>query len=311
MKMKQMQANKTVAVLLATFNGLRWLPAQVNSILEQTGVNIQLIISDDLSTDGTWEWLQDLAIKDNRVILLPRKGKFGTAGLNFFRLLLDADLSDAEFIAYADQDDIWELDKLSQHVNLAIAGGYDGVSSNVTAFWPDGSSSEITKSQPQRDLDYLFESAGPGCTFLMTPWLVKELVRLLNDSSLQAKDIVLHDWFAYAVCRASGRKWFIDSASTVRYRQHSANVLGANKGLKAIIARLRKLSGGWYRSEVLKILNVCIVISDQPHFSHLRRVLTDTRRMRSRVALLSYIPMARRKFFDRITLALAIVLGVF
>ncbi|MBT9174197.1 MAG: UDP-Glc:alpha-D-GlcNAc-diphosphoundecaprenol beta-1,3-glucosyltransferase WfgD [Syntrophomonadaceae bacterium] len=302
---------KTVAVLLATYNGLQWLPAQVDSILNQGDVNILLFISDDMSTDGTWAWLQDLAIKNSRVILLPRKDKLGRAGLNFFRLLLDADLSDADFIAYSDQDDIWELDKLSRHVNLAIAGGYDGVSSNVTAFWPDTSKAKIIKSQPQRSLDYLFESAGPGCTFLMTPWLAKELVRLLNDFSLQAKDIALHDWFTYAVCRASGRQWFIDSASTVRYRQHSANELGANKGLQAIVSRLRKISNGWYRSEVLKILNVCIAISNQTHFFLLRRALTDTRRIRSRVALLSYIPMARRKFFDRITLALAIVLGVF
>jgi len=67
----------------------------------------------------------------------------------------------------------------------------------------------IHKSQPQREFDYLFESAGPGSTFLMTPWLFNTLKCLLNDASSIAHEVDLHDWLTYAVCRASVRKWLI------------------------------------------------------------------------------------------------------
>lgn len=306
----QVQSNRTVAVLLATFNGLRWLPEQVNSILEQTEVNILLFISDDLSTDGTWEWIQELAAQDNRVRLLPQTRKFGRAGANFYRLLLDADLDQCDFIAFSDQDDIWELDKLNRHIDIANRGKFDGVSSNVTVFWSDGSSAKIVKSQAHRELDYLFESAGPGCTFLMTPWLVGELRRLLVDPTSCASEVAQHDWLAYAVCRAAGRAWHIDDAPTVRYRQHSANELGANHGFGAKLSRLKKLWGGWYRAEVFKIVKVCMIVSRDSDFVRLSRLLSHAGLIQ-RIRLLQYVNKARRRFIDRVALSAAIMLFLF
>lgn len=301
----------TVAVLLATFNGLRWLPAQVNSILGQAEVNVRLFISDDLSTDGTWKWLQELAAQDNRVTLLPQARKFGSAAANFYRLILDADITQCDFIAFSDQDDVWELDKLSRQIRIVSQGGFDGISSNVTAFWPSEASANIIKSQAQRELDYLFGSAGPGCTYLMTPWLVGELRKLLVDSTSCASDVAFHDWLAYAVCRAAGRLWHIDDAPTVRYRQHEANEFGANHGLRAKVARLKMLKDGWYRSEVLKILNVCMIVKPcDPEFTALLRLLRGEGVIK-RFQLLLYVNRARRRPIDRIALAAAILLFLF
>ena len=300
----------TVAVLLATFNGLRWLPAQVNSILEQTEVDVLLFISDDLSTDGTWDWLQELATQDSRITLLPQTRKFGSASANFYRLILDADTTQCDFIAFSDQDDIWELDKLSRHIRIASQGGFDGVSSNVVAFWPNGAAVNIVKSQAQRELDYLFGSAGPGCTYLMSLWLVGELRKLLTDPTSCASNVALHDWLVYAVCRAAGRDWYIDDVPTVRYRQHDANEFGANHGLRAKVARLKMLKDGWYRSEVLKILNVCLIIKPcDPEFVALLRVLQA--KGIGRMTLLLYVNRARRRMIDRVALALTIVLFLF
>lgn len=301
----------TVAVLLATFNGLRWLPEQVNSILGQSGVNVRLFISDDLSTDGTFSWLQDLASQDSRVTLLPQAGKFGSAAANFYRLILDTDYSRCDFIAFSDQDDIWEIDKLSRHARIASTGGFDGVSSNITAFWTSGKSMIIIKSYAQRELDYLFESAGPGCTYLMTPWLLNKLRIALRDPASGATHVALHDWLAYAVCRAAGRKWHIDNTSTLQYRQHDSNEFGANHGLRAKLSRIGRLKGGWYRAEVIKVLNVCMTINPSfPLYADLSDSLCANG-IAARMRLLRIVNQARRKVTDRLALSAAILFSLF
>jgi len=296
-----------IAVLLATYNGLRWLPEQLDSILSQRFVNVTVWVSDDMSADGTWSWLQEFSQKDRRVILLPQVGKFGRAGANFFRLVKEADVSGIDYIAFADQDDIWEQDKLCRQARIISDGGYEGVSSNVTAFWSDGRSATIIKSQRQRRFDYIFEAAGPGCTYLMTPWLIGQMRKTLSDSSSCASDVMLHDWLAYAVCRASGRSWHIDNVPTVLYRQHDANELGANSGLSAKLSRYKRLKNGWYRSEVLKVLNVCTKLNSQnQELGELQRTLNSDGWV-SKIKLLKYLGQTRRKFVDRIALGVTII----
>jgi rhamnosyltransferase len=287
---------KTVIVLLATFNGIRWLSDQVESILAQQEVNVRLVISDDFSTDQSWEWLQALALRKSQVVLLPRTKKFGGAAKNFYHLLQNVKITDADFFAYADQDDIWETDKLIRQIKLLASEKYAAVSSDVIAFWPNGKTTKIIKSQPQRQLDFLFESAGPGCTFLMTPWLVGELQRLLNVPELNVQDIALHDWFTYAVCRASNKSWLIDHYPTVQYRQHAHNELGANKGIKAVKYRVKRVCAGWYYEEVLKIAQVCEYLSRQEYLQVFCRALKD------KSWLGKYVTQCRRRVRDRLIL---------
>jgi len=305
-----LKSNPKIAVLLATYNGDKWLASQLDSILRQLNVSVTLFVSDDSSQDSTFSYLKKCAEKDLRVKILPRAQRARSAGKNFFRLLLDTELADCDYVALADQDDIWRPDKLIRHVELMRKNEVDGMSSNVTAFWPDGKTKLIDKSQPQRELDFLFESAGPGCTFLMTPWLVNEVKKQLTDSSSVANQVALHDWLVYAICRASGKKWLIDSESSIEYRQHDKNVVGANSGLKAKLERFKQISNGWYRQEVLKILDVSCQLSDDHQLHALKKVLQNPS-FKSRISLLSYVHKARRRFYDRLFLGLMIILGLF
>jgi rhamnosyltransferase len=299
----------TVAVLLATFNGLRWLPEQVESLLAQTDVELRLFVSDDQSTDGTWAWLQQRAAQDSRITLLPHTQAFGRAAANFYRLILEADFADCDFIAFADQDDIWALNKLSRHVQIAQQGQFDGVSSGVTAFWADGRTANIVKSQAQRRWDYLFESAGPGCTYLMTMRLIGAVRCVLNDPAAAAQTVDLHDWLSYAVCRASGWRWHIDATPSVRYRQHERNEFGANHGWRAKWARLKKLRGGWHWAEVAKLLTVCLSL--KPNDATLLNLQQALRAKRgwARLGLLRYVGQARRKPLHRAALAMSLLWG--
>ena len=299
-----------VLVLMASYNGLQYIDAQIKSITEQLDCEITLLISVDKSEDNTFYHLQDFKKNDAFIELLAYGTKYGSAAANFYRLIKEAKLEGYDYIAFADQDDIWESDKLSRHIQLAKLNDAAGVSSNVVAFWSDGKKKFINKAQPQRGLDFLFESAGPGCTFLMTPWLLEKVRdQLLNEKS-PAKEVALHDWLVYAVCRAHGHKWIIDSNPSVNYRQHKNNVIGANAGWKAKWTRLQKLRQGWYRNEVIKIVQICNGISPSIETEKLGYLLA-TKNIFSQLKLLAYVKKARRSLLERCLLALLIAVGIF
>ena len=131
----------------------------------------------------------------------------------------------------------------------------------------------LDKSQPQRDFDFLFESAGPGCTYLMTPRLIGKLQEQLQENDSPANEVAFHDWLVYAVCRAYGFKWIIASEPSIKYRQHQANTYGANVGLNAKWSRLQQLKTSWYRDEIIKISKVCYKISADPSIASLSTYL--------------------------------------
>ena len=296
-----------VIVLMATYNGSPWLKQQIDSILNQQGVNVQLVVSDDNSTDNTVDYLNAFTNTHTNIMVLPAMPRFGSAGKNFYRLLLNADINGFDYIAFADQDDIWNSDKLINHIKLSRQYNADGLSSNVTAFWPDATKKLIVKSQPQKKYDFLFESAGPGCTFLMTPWLVNQVRAQLNDSNSLARDVAFHDWLVYAICRTQGHAWVIDTEPSLEYRQHQTNTLGANSGLNAKWVRLVSLKQGWYRTEVGKICQVVSLLSNDKNIMQIA-LLVKSRTLSSRFKLLWYLPELRRSFFDRLALGLTIFL---
>ncbi|MGF0236884.1 glycosyltransferase [Rhodococcus sp. IEGM1300] len=239
-----------VAVLLAAFNGMRWIEEQLTSILGQTAVDVDIHISIDPSTDGTEAWCAAFADRHDTVSVLPAAGKFGGASRNFFRLIRDVDFESYDFIAFADQDDVWNDDKLQRAVHVIRARHVDGYSSNVTAFWSDGRTHLLDKAQPQVEWDFLFEAAGPGCTYVMGRHLVDSLKKSMLENWHALQDVSLHDWYCYAYARSHDYRWFIDPEPSMKYRQHERNQVGANKGLSPLIARYKTIHDGWWFNQV-------------------------------------------------------------
>jgi len=235
----------TIAVLLAAFNGTPWLKEQVDSILDQENVDLTLFISVDQSSDDTEAIVDQLAATDARIKVLPHGKHFGSAGANFFRLFRELDFSPYDFVALSDQDDIWNLNKLSTAITALKVNDAQGYSSNITAFWPDGQKYFIDKSQAQVKWDYLFEAAGPGCTYVVTRALAIEFASFLKTQSEAVSQVQLHDWLLYAFSRAKGYPWYIDNKSSLLYRQHANNQFGANVGFSAFLMRAKKVLNGW------------------------------------------------------------------
>jgi rhamnosyltransferase len=300
-----------VTVLLATYNGARWLDEQLDTILDQEGVAVRVVALDDGSSDETPAILAARAHADSRVTVLESRGNAGGAAPNFYRLIRAIDIPAAGLIAFADQDDHWLPGKLAKHAAL-VAAGADGVSSDVTAFSETGPDTLIKKSYPQREFDYLLESPGPGCTFLMSNRLVSLARELLDDDSSEASSADFHDWLLYALCRAKGWTWIIDDEPSLRYRQHGNNAMGANVGAASAKRRLALMGSKWHRGEATLLARIALrVASDErrPGLAKIQDLLVTTG-PRSRATLARTAGQLRRRPRDRAIIAVLVAFGI-
>jgi len=243
-----------IAVLLTVYNGMAWIESQIESILLQSEVNIDLYISVDLSTDGSYEWCVDLSKKKNNIKILPYGDKFGGAALNFFRLIRDVDFRDYDFISLADHDDEWLPNKLIHAVKTIKNKNVCGLSSDVSAFFNDSHDAVIKKSYPQKKFDYYFESAGPGCTYVIKTKSMLKFKEFITLNYREVSNITFHDWLIYAYFRENSMSWYIDNKSLIRYRNHEFNTIGANLGIKAYLKRYSMIKSGWYKEQVESII---------------------------------------------------------
>lgn len=286
-------SNPKIAVLLAAYQGEKWIEEQIGTILNQEGVELSLIVSVDLSRDTTLDIVTQIAARDPRVQILDYGDRYGSAGANFFRLMQDVDLSRFDFVSFADQDDIWHLDKLTRAVTLIRDRSVDAYSSNVTAFWGDGRTKLVHKSGPQTLYDHYFEAAGPGCTYVFTQKLAADLQSFLNNSPDIAGTFPLHDWLFYCFARSHGYTWFIDDRPGLAYRQHAENVMGVNRGIRSYIRRLQMLKQGWYRNQVSLLFQ---------YFPH-----ADVPVQGRRMFLLRNFTQLRRRWHDKFVLFAMII----
>lgn len=295
------EMSPSVLILLATYNGAQWLDEQLQSFADQRDVTVRVVVSDDQSTDETLEILKAWSARLD-IIVLPDAGRrFGNANRNFMRLVRDTPLGGTDYVCFSDQDDIWSPDKLERATRCLQAEQADAYSSDVLAFWEDGRERVVTKSQPQRPLDHLFESAGPGCTFVFPRSSFDELRQWASANADALDEVRVHDWAIYAFGRQSGWRWVIDSVSGLAYRQHSSNEIGANVGLKSALKRFGYLLGGRYREDIIRTAKV--VGHQSPDLDRLL-----TLRLIDRLALAARARMFRRKTSDAAVLAFVFLL---
>ena len=308
-----------VHVAMATYNGQPWIGRQVATVLDQDGVEVRLVISDDGSTDGTQDWADKLADQDTRVTVLPsRQGQPGVAA-NFLYALAHLDVQPGEYAAFSDQDDLWQPRKLVEQIQFMNEAGAHAVSSNVMAFTveSDGEVKRtlIRKDQPQVEWDFLFEAPGAGSTYVFGYEAWRTLVDYLDVWG--AEGVAVHDWFVYAVLRGAGMSWVIDPRPHVAYRQHERNVAGAHKGLQATVNRWQLLRSGHYRRQFLLMTEVANRAAHAAGrddrflrgLAEWKEWLSDTS-WRGRVAVLCHARGMRRRPIEQVKLAVSGLLRV-
>ena len=241
-----------ILVILASYNGVKYLEEQINSILTQEDVNITLFVFDDGSIDGTIELLISKLSVNNNIKIIQNSISTASAANNFFQAIntIEDYIIDAhDYIAFADQDDIWLPNKLKAAGKLLLAEKSDLYMSNLI-LWEEkiNKKSIINKSYPQKKFDYLFEGGSAGCTYVFTSFFGKELkIRLKTVNYIEWK-FFSHDWFVYFFARLENYKVVMDENAYILYRVHDNNVHGQLNTFStyAIRERLRYIMEGWY-----------------------------------------------------------------
>jgi glycosyltransferase involved in cell wall biosynthesis len=238
-----------VAVLMCTMQGQHFLAEQLNSIATQTHPSWAIWASDDGSDDHTHAILEYYQSHwgDDRISIHAGPAEGSTA--NFLSLTCRADI-DADYFAYADQDDVWESDKLERAVEWLKT-----VPADVPALY--GSRTLLVDARNQhigysplfeRTPDFrnaLVQSIAGGNTMVFNR-AARELLRRAGENV----EAVTHDWWAYMLVTGCGGLVHYDPYPTVRYRQHDANLFGANTSVPAQLKRARLLLQGRFRGWV-------------------------------------------------------------
>src|SRR2546428_7089887 len=99
-----------ISVALCSYNGSKFIEEQIQSILKQSYSNLEVVICDDGSTDGTWETLCRLSTTDDRIKIYANEINLGY-NKNFDKAF---SLCAGEYIAISDQDDVWMTHKLER-----------------------------------------------------------------------------------------------------------------------------------------------------------------------------------------------------
>ena len=291
-----------VSVLLAAYNGEKFIEQQIQSILKQTHKPYKIFINIDRSSDNTVKIIQRYSKIFNEIQVLNTHKKFGSSAANFINLLMNGDFKDSDFVALSDQDDIWNQDKVERAINKLVQG-YDGYSSNVEAFWDDGKKRVLVKNQPQQNFDYLFESPGPGCTFVLSKKLAIALREFLKINKTEINQMKhYHDWLFYAYARTNHFKWFIDGNVTMQYRQHALNDFGAHIGFSGFLGRVKKVLIGEGFDQVLLLVKM-LKLENDPFVNQWYPL--------SRIGFLRlalYAPQCRRRFREKIYFFFACIL---
>ena len=293
---------KNILILLAAFNGELYIKKQLASIFNQTFKPSKILINIDRSRDKTLSIVQEYANKNSEIQTLNTNKRFGSAAANFIHLLSSEELLNFDYIALADQDDLWSEDKLEKAIQK-LEQGFDGYSSNVEAFWADGKRKILVKNQPQQNFDHLFESAGPGCTFVITKKLATNIQTFLKNNQDEISQMKqYHDWLIYAFARTNHYKWFIDSYAGMQYRQHKLNDFGAHVGFSGFFVRFKRVLKGEGFDQVLRLIKILKLENDP----FVLKWYPLSRLGFLRLAL--HAPQCRRRFREKIYLFFACIL---
>jgi glycosyltransferase involved in cell wall biosynthesis len=251
----------TVAVLLCTLNGTRFLPDQLGSIEQQDFADWRLFASDDGSEDNTCAILLDFQKKHGAGKVVIRKGPRRGFVANFLSLACDPDVK-CTYYAFSDQDDVWEPGKLSRALNClkTMSANIPSVYCSRTRLINDEGRaiglSPLFKKTPSF-CNALVQNIAGGNTMVFNEKAHDLLIECGPDVTVPA-----HDWWLYLSTSAIGGQVFYDCFPTVRYRVHRLNLIGSNRTLYSRVQRIQMLWND--RFKMWTDLNIKALVRIQP-----------------------------------------------
>lgn len=275
-----MNSKYIIDILLPTYNGEKYLVAQIDSILNQSISDFRLLIRDDGSDDNTINIVKKYVNSDDRVIFV--ESPEGNIGLvkSIEKLLSH---SNSELIFFSDQDDVWINNKVALFLDK-----YNKVKNNNTAILVH-SDCYVTdeqlnvkhvfigkKGKFQRIEDSLFNFFVQGSCSMINSKLKTVLVEFPND-------VYVHDRYFHILSELFGERFFIETP-TMYYRQHNNNLIGAGNIFSKISNNLKLRK--FYLPEEKKLMDS--LLEKYPNNKHLilYKELTSTSTRSKKLSLL-------------------------
>ncbi|MHC4583721.1 MAG: glycosyltransferase family 2 protein [Planctomycetota bacterium] len=201
-----------ISVCIATYNGQRYIAAQLESILKQLSVNDEVIISDDSSTDNTIDVIK--TFNDKR-IKLYENNRFHNPALNFENALKE---TSGDIIFLSDQDDIWLDNKVK--VMAKLLHSYDLVVSDCILIDEDetvlnNSYFKLRRSGPGF-IHNIYKNSYLGCCIAFKRHILEKALPF-------PKAIPMHDMWLGMIVELFGKPYFCRE-QLVKYRRHSSNL---------------------------------------------------------------------------------------
>lgn len=233
-----------ITVLMAAYNGQDYIKEQIESILNQSYTDWELVIQDDFSTDDTLSIAKEYAIKyPEKIKVFRSEINSGSAKNNFFSMLKYAK---SDYVMFSDDDDIWLRDKMRLAINhmkeLEVKNGKDKpllVHSDVAVADKDLNvlcdsiyTYQNMRSARNKLNNLLVQNIVVGNTMMVNNTLLDSLKSIPQNA-------LMHDWWFALIACAFGEIGFVDKA-TVLYRQHEQNDVGAKETNKLSVNIKRK-----------------------------------------------------------------------
>lgn len=221
-----------IYIMMATYNGERYIREQIDSILLQNYSEWRLWINDDGSTDGTLTILQEYKEKyPLKIELLQSKHKNRGAKGNFAYIYKN--VPPAEYYAFCDQDDVWDKDKIHKLLNrisqedqkfpTLVYHDVQVVDKDKMVISPSFFKyTGLNINHERRLQQLLLYNCVPGCTMMFNHALKEKVVRI-------PETCVMHDWWLLLSAYCLEASVIKVDASLAQYRQHGNNDMGVVK----------------------------------------------------------------------------------
>lgn len=216
-----------VEILLATFNGSRYVEQQIRSIMNQSHKDWRMTVHDDGSTDDTVAIIRRLAEEDSRIHIVDDGIVTGSPAANFMHLLR---LSQADSLMFCDQDDVWYPEKVERMLKASAALPADrpGMVCSRAWYWFEGKERTVhTWRRFPKGLPALLgqKAAVQGSAMLINGAMRDTMMKYDGP-------MVMHDMLASLIAESFGCAIYMPEI-LMDYRQHAANVTGNNDEAKS------------------------------------------------------------------------------
>ncbi len=219
-----------IDILLATYNGQKYLKELMDSILNQTYENFRLLICDDCSTDNTFKILEEYEKKDERIILFKNEKNIGSD--KTFQFLLEK--VESNYFMFADQDDIWMKDKVKLSYEKLIKEDADLVFTDLEVV-DENANTIFFSFNRLKEYDYkikkciykgyeleILYNTITGCTILSKASIIDKILPIPDNEN------ILYDYWIGINVALSGKVAYLDKP-TIKYRQHIDNQVGTSR----------------------------------------------------------------------------------